>query len=46
MIKELIGNPFCEHKYKLIDEFLIQTGTNKMWIYKCCNCPKEKYKTL
>jgi hypothetical protein len=35
-----------KHDWNLIEEFLIDTGMNKLFIYNCKECNKSKYITL
>jgi len=35
---------FCKHAYEFVDSYLINTGMQKMIIYKCSKCGKQKIK--
>ena len=35
---------FCKHEYKYKEQMLISVGMQKLIVYKCAKCGKEKYK--
>ena len=37
---------FCKHEYKYKQQTLINTGMQKMIVYKCKKCGKEKCKII